>query len=136
MYAFVAKMTFVARMIPRSVCNKVPGMSLQRSILVTGVFVCRSSFPSLISFSRMNAMSLYGHKLAAAAVSVAPGAPFTLRSLRSSSFSTTVTSFPSSGASCFSLSTSSAAAPASGFVQNVLQPVTERHSHGTPFSST
>ena len=46
-------------------------------MLVTGVSVCRFSFLSRMSFSRMKAMYLYGHREPAFAVSVAAGASLT-----------------------------------------------------------
>ena len=140
-YPLVARMMWRAFIVPRGVCRICLGpasrplaFSVHGSIFVTGVFVCRFKRPSLISFSRMKAMSLYGQRLPAPAVSVAPAAPFT-RCFRSSiSSSITVTCLPISGASRFKSLTSSAAALVNGFVQKVLQPVTERHSHGTSFS--
>lgn len=134
-YALVARMTWRALMVPRGVWRVCLGplalFPAHGSIFVTGVFVCRFRRSSLISFSRMNAISLYGHRLPAQAVSVAPGAPFTLCFRSCSSSSITVTCFPSSGAYRFNSLTSSAAALANAFVQKVLQPVNERHSHGT-----
>lgn len=77
-------------------------------------------------------MSLYGHRLPAPVVSVAPVAPLTLCFRSSaSSFPITETFSPSSGAFRFKFLTSSAATLAKTSVQKVLQPVKERHSHGT-----
>ena len=136
-YPFVARMTWRALMGPRGVCRICPiaTPSVHGSIFVTGVLVCRFKRSSLMSVSRMNVISLYGHRLPAQAVRVAAGAPLTLCFRSSSSSSMTVTSLPSSGACLFRFSTSSAAAFARGSVQKVLQPVKERHSHGTLCSS-
>ena len=148
-YAFVARMTWAALRVPRGVCkscrclfgavvvvvarpSSTTSLSLVHgSIFVTGVFVCRFKRASLISFSRMNVMSLYGHRLPAPVVSVAAGAPFTLCFRSCSSSVITVTCSPSFGASRFKSLTSSAAALARASVQKVRQPVNERHSHGT-----
>ena len=117
--------------------SAVAEVSVDRgSIFVTGVLVCRFNRPPLISVSRMNATSLYGHNEPALAVSVAAFAPLTLCFRRSSSWSVMkVTSFPSSGAWRFNCSTSRATAFAKSSVQKVRQPDRERHSHGTSWAS-
>ena len=126
---------------PRGVCRMwrrsfalSSELGLRGSILVTGVFVCRFSPCSFTSFSSINATSLYGHRLAATAVSITPGAPFTLSFRISSSFSITLTSFPISGSAFCSSRTSLAAALASAFVQNDRQPGRARHSQGMSLS--
>lgn len=96
---------------------------------MTGVCVCRFSFDLRMRDSRMWETYLYGHRLAAPWVSVAPGQLFATRCLRSSALSVAMsTPFPIFGASFLSSWTASIASASNGSVQKVRQPVTERYS--------
>src|SRR5579871_5710521 len=93
------------------------------------MLVCRFKAPDLMSEVRMWETYLYGQRLAAPVVSVAPGQfCFTQCFLSSPADVTIVTSCPISGSVLFSSSTASMAPVRRGSVQNVRQPVTERYS--------
>ena len=96
---------------------------------MTGMFVWRFKAPDLMSEVSRCETYLYGQRLAAPVVRVAPGQPcFTRCFLSSPPDVIIVTCCPIFGSVLFSSSTASMASVSKGSVQNVRQPVTERYS--------
>lgn len=93
------------------------------------MLVWRFKAPDLMSEVKMWETYLYGHRLAAPVVSVAPGQLCFTRCFLSSLLDVMiVTCCPIFGSVLFSSSIASMASVSRGSVQNVRQPVTERYS--------